>query len=314
MLPALPEKMPVQPTLASQPGPAPLVPRLSPSMSALALPPTPGLSLPVPVLALPPSLALGLHYPCPFLYQFASGRSPTTVLASLSPHSTTDDPSTAPSLSPTTDLASPTPVLASSSIPVLSQPMPFLASSKRASVDAQPKLLDSSAGALTTRPSTRPTIPSKQNNISNGMGTNQVEQQTPKAAILPTTPEFSVYRVASDQTREVNALQNTYDSPVYTRFLEGIGKLTSLRGQVDVYAGGLDPDEEEQYAYAWQDDIGSVILSVGWWGRRPSASCIEWEENTSKLWESAILDVISVFQMLVDDKLSENSANGARFR
>ena len=35
--------------------------------------------------------------------------------------------------------------------------------------------------------------------------------------------------------------------------------MINLRGQVDVYAGGLDPDEDGEYAYAWWDDIGQIL-------------------------------------------------------
>jgi len=33
-----------------------------------------------------------------------------------------------------------------------------------------------------------------------------------------------------------------------------------LRGQLDVYAGGLNPDEDGEYAYAWWDDIGQILF------------------------------------------------------
>jgi len=65
--------------------------------------------------------------------------------------------------------------------------------------------------------------------------------------------------VAPGQTSEVEILRNSHGSPAYTRFLEGIGRLINLRGQIDVYAGGLDPDEDGEYAYAWWDDIGQIL-------------------------------------------------------
>lgn len=65
--------------------------------------------------------------------------------------------------------------------------------------------------------------------------------------------------VAPGQTNETEILRNTHGSPAYTRFLEGIGRLIELRGQLDVYAGGLDPDEDGEYAYAWWDDIGQIL-------------------------------------------------------
>lgn len=74
------------------------------------------------------------------------------------------------------------------------------------------------------------------------------------------THKVGIMYVAPGQTHELDILRNTYGSPAYTRFLEGIGRLINLRGQVDVYAGGLNPDEDGEYAYAWWDDIGQVLF------------------------------------------------------
>ncbi|KAJ6456140.1 hypothetical protein C8R45DRAFT_880975 [Mycena sanguinolenta] len=73
------------------------------------------------------------------------------------------------------------------------------------------------------------------------------------------THKVGIMYVAPGQTTELEILGNTHGSPAYTRFLEGIGRLINLRGQVDVYAGGLDPDEDGEYAYAWWDDIGQIL-------------------------------------------------------
>jgi tuberous sclerosis 2 len=73
------------------------------------------------------------------------------------------------------------------------------------------------------------------------------------------THKVGIMYVAPGQTGEAEILRNTHGSPAYTRFLEGIGRLINLRGQVDVYAGGLDPDEDGEYAYAWWNDIGQVL-------------------------------------------------------
>ncbi|KAF8966956.1 hypothetical protein BDZ97DRAFT_1806083 [Flammula alnicola] len=73
------------------------------------------------------------------------------------------------------------------------------------------------------------------------------------------THKVGIMYVAPGQTNEADILQNVHGSPAYTRFLEGIGRLINLRGQVDVYAGGLDPDEDGEYAYAWWDDIGQIL-------------------------------------------------------
>ncbi|KAF5375351.1 hypothetical protein D9615_008025 [Tricholomella constricta] len=73
------------------------------------------------------------------------------------------------------------------------------------------------------------------------------------------THKVGIMYVAPGQTEEAEILRNTHGSPAYTRFLEGLGRLINLRGQRDVYAGGLDPDEDGEYAYAWWDDIGQVL-------------------------------------------------------
>ncbi|KAI0687610.1 hypothetical protein BC835DRAFT_1419805 [Cytidiella melzeri] len=73
------------------------------------------------------------------------------------------------------------------------------------------------------------------------------------------THKVGIMYVAPGQSDEREILENTHGSPAYARFLEGIGRLIDLRGQVDVYAGGLDPDEDGEYAYAWWDDIGQIL-------------------------------------------------------
>lgn len=73
------------------------------------------------------------------------------------------------------------------------------------------------------------------------------------------THKVGIMYVAPGQAHELDILRNSHGSPAYTRFLEGIGRLINLRGQVDVYAGGLSPDEDGEYAYAWWDDIGQVL-------------------------------------------------------
>lgn len=73
------------------------------------------------------------------------------------------------------------------------------------------------------------------------------------------THKVGIMYVGPGQRDEVDILRNSHGSPAYTRFLEGIGRLINLRGQVDVYAGGLDPEEDGEYAYAWWDDIGQIL-------------------------------------------------------
>ncbi|KAG1856701.1 hypothetical protein DFJ58DRAFT_745252 [Suillus subalutaceus] len=102
-------------------------------------------------------------------------------------------------------------------------------------------------------------------------GNQPASQRMVDAALLPAlfrsldqipvidTHKVGIMYVAPGQTHELDILRNTHGSPAYTRFLEGIGRLINLRGQVDVYAGGLSPDEDGEYAYAWWDDIGQVL-------------------------------------------------------
>lgn len=73
------------------------------------------------------------------------------------------------------------------------------------------------------------------------------------------THKVGIMYVAPGQSEESDILRNTFGSPAYTRFLEGLGRLINLRGQVDVYAGGLDPDDDGEYAYAWWNDIGQIL-------------------------------------------------------
>ncbi|KAH9856428.1 hypothetical protein C2E23DRAFT_517079 [Lenzites betulinus] len=74
------------------------------------------------------------------------------------------------------------------------------------------------------------------------------------------THKVGVMYVAPGQQHETEILRNTHGSPAYTRFLEGLGRLINLRGQADVYDGGLDPDTDGEYAYAWWDDIGQILF------------------------------------------------------
>ena len=74
------------------------------------------------------------------------------------------------------------------------------------------------------------------------------------------THKVGVLYVAPGQTDELDILRNTHGSPAYTRFLEHVGRLIDLRGQEDVYAGGLDPEEDGAYAYAWWDDIKQILF------------------------------------------------------
>lgn len=73
------------------------------------------------------------------------------------------------------------------------------------------------------------------------------------------THKVGILYVAPGQNGETQILRNTHGSPAYTRFLELLGRLIKVRGQMDVYTGGLNPDEDGEYAYAWWDDTGQVL-------------------------------------------------------
>ncbi|EIW76707.1 hypothetical protein CONPUDRAFT_110361 [Coniophora puteana RWD-64-598 SS2] len=73
------------------------------------------------------------------------------------------------------------------------------------------------------------------------------------------THKVGIMYVAPGQTTEQEILRNTSGSSAYTTFLSGMGRLINLRSPTDVYTGGLDPDEDGEYAYAWGDDIGQIL-------------------------------------------------------
>lgn len=68
--------------------------------------------------------------------------------------------------------------------------------------------------------------------------------------------------VAPGQRDEVQILGNRNGSPAYTRFLSGLGELITLKGQENVYTGGLDreADLHGKYAYAWLDEIAQIVF------------------------------------------------------
>ncbi|CAO1627695.1 unnamed protein product [Parajaminaea phylloscopi] len=68
--------------------------------------------------------------------------------------------------------------------------------------------------------------------------------------------------VAPGQKQETEILGNSHGSPAYARFLAGLGDLITLRGQEDLYTGGLDREQDfhGKYAYAWADDISQIVF------------------------------------------------------
>ncbi|KAJ9125277.1 hypothetical protein QFC22_000232 [Naganishia vaughanmartiniae] len=73
---------------------------------------------------------------------------------------------------------------------------------------------------------------------------------------------IAVLYVGPGQKDEVDIFGNTDGSPAFLTFMAGLGRLIRLRGQKDVYTGGLDTnsDEDGEYAYAWWDDLSQTIF------------------------------------------------------
>jgi tuberous sclerosis protein 2 len=76
------------------------------------------------------------------------------------------------------------------------------------------------------------------------------------------THSFGVIYVSPHQDQFQQILANTHGSPAYTRFLEGLGRLIRIRGQLDVYTGDLAPETDGEYTIAWWDDIGQCVFHV----------------------------------------------------
>jgi hypothetical protein len=76
------------------------------------------------------------------------------------------------------------------------------------------------------------------------------------------TLKIAVLYVGPGQTTESEVLSNVDGSPLYLDFLSGLGRLVRLKGQVDVFVGGLnrDNDSDGEYAYAWWDDLSQTIF------------------------------------------------------
>ncbi|WWD05551.1 hypothetical protein V865_003631 [Kwoniella europaea PYCC6329] len=76
------------------------------------------------------------------------------------------------------------------------------------------------------------------------------------------TAKLGVLYVGRGQTTESEILGNIDGSSLYLDFLSGLGRLIRLRGQVDVFVGGLnrEDDSDGEYAYAWWDDLTQTIF------------------------------------------------------
>lgn len=74
--------------------------------------------------------------------------------------------------------------------------------------------------------------------------------------------KIAVIYVGPGQTNETEILGNIDGSPLYLDFLSGLGRLIRLKGQMDVFVGGLnrDNDSDGEYAYAWWDDLSQMVF------------------------------------------------------
>ncbi|OXG25667.1 tuberin [Cryptococcus neoformans Tu259-1] len=76
------------------------------------------------------------------------------------------------------------------------------------------------------------------------------------------TAKLGVLYVAPGQTDEHDILANIEGSSFYREFLGGLGSLIKLKGQVDVFTGGLnrEDDSDGEYAYAWWNDLIQTVF------------------------------------------------------
>lgn len=82
-----------------------------------------------------------------------------------------------------------------------------------------------------------------------------------KTAVINTS-KIAVLYVGPGQKTETEIFGNVDGSPLFLDFLAGLGRIIRLKGQEDVYTGGLDRenDTDGQYAYAWWDDLAQIIF------------------------------------------------------
>ncbi|KXS17553.1 hypothetical protein M427DRAFT_96902 [Gonapodya prolifera JEL478] len=82
--------------------------------------------------------------------------------------------------------------------------------------------------------------------------------------LTPLMDHFNVgvVYVGPGQTTEVEILQNTGGSAAYNEFLAGLGKFVKLKGRKDIYAGGLNTDDDidGSEAVLWNEGGGQVIF------------------------------------------------------
>jgi hypothetical protein len=104
--------------------------------------------------------------------------------------------------------------------------------------------------------------------------------RVPRGILIPPTPKndralrgiintsvINTFKIAvlyagPGQTNETEILGNVDGSPLFLDFLAGLGRIIRLKGQVDVFTGGLDRENDTDglYAYAWWDDLAQMIF------------------------------------------------------
>lgn len=74
--------------------------------------------------------------------------------------------------------------------------------------------------------------------------------------------KIGVIYVGRGQSEQREILANTYGSPEYVTFLEGLGDLVRLKANSAIYTGGLDTetDEDGEFAYAYKEKITQIIF------------------------------------------------------
>jgi tuberous sclerosis 2 len=98
-------------------------------------------------------------------------------------------------------------------------------------------------------------------NITNLRGLKRSMEAIDRVPVIDLHAVGVLY-VAPEQKDAKEILSNQHGSPAYTRFLQRLGRLVKIRGQQDVYFGGLDPDENGEFTVAWWDDIEQMVFHV----------------------------------------------------
>ncbi|KAK9463893.1 uncharacterized protein V1516DRAFT_632290 [Lipomyces oligophaga] len=74
--------------------------------------------------------------------------------------------------------------------------------------------------------------------------------------------KIGIVYIGLNQCTEQEILANSVGSKAYLEFLDGMGQLTKLKGNRQIYTGGLDTesDQDGEYAYTWADKISQAVF------------------------------------------------------